>query len=87
MRSEFGRIHSDSYHSAQIRLECVGEGKVLSAGDFVSVTSSPLRGTMEWVEHITDDSVYLLEYKEKSNVSTSRDDIKVSFILIPADIY
>ena len=27
--SEFGRIHLDSYHSAQIRSECVGEGKVL----------------------------------------------------------
>ena len=57
------------------------------AGDFVSVTSGPLRGTMGWVEHIADDSIYLLEYKEKGNVSTSRDDIKVSFILIPADIY
>src|SRR5271168_1081981 len=26
----FGRIHSDSYHSARIRSECVGEGKVLN---------------------------------------------------------
>src|ERR1700678_1811678 len=25
----FGRIRSDSYHSARIRSECVGEGKVL----------------------------------------------------------
>ena len=41
---------------------------------------------MGWVERITDDSIYLLEYKEKGNVSTSRDDIKVSFILIPADL-
>ena len=61
--------------------------KVFSTGDFISVTSSPLRGTMGWVERIADDSIYLLEYKEKGNVSTSRDDIKVSFILIPADIY
>ena len=61
--------------------------KVFSAGDFVSVTSGPLRGMMGWVERIMDDSIYLLEYKEKGNVSTSRDDIKVSFILIPADIY
>ena len=61
--------------------------KVFSAGDFISVTSSPLRRTMAWVERIVDDSIYLLEYKEKGNVSTSRDDIKVSFILIPADIY
>ena len=61
--------------------------KVFSTGDFVSVTSSPLRGMMGWVECIMDDSIYLLEYKEKGNVSTSRDDIKVSFILIPADIY
>ena len=61
--------------------------KVFSAGDFVSVTSNPLRGMMGWIECIMDDSIYLLEYKEKRNVSTSRDDIKVSFILIPADIY
>ena len=61
--------------------------KVFSAGDFISVTSSPLRGTMGWVEHITDDSVYLLEFKEKGNVSTSRYDITVSFILIPVDTY
>ena len=38
-----------------------------------------------WVKCITDDSVYLLEYKEKGNVSTSRDDINVSFILIHTD--
>ena len=40
--------------------------KVFSTGDFISVTSGPLRGTMGWVERIADDSVYLLEYKEKS---------------------
>ena len=61
--------------------------KVFSAWDFVSVMSGPLRGTMGWVERIADDTVYLLEYKEKGNVSTSSDDIKVSFFLIPADIY
>ena len=61
--------------------------KVFSAGDFVSVTSGPLRGTMGWVERIADDTVYFLEYEEKGNVSTSSDDIKVSFFLIPADIY
>jgi hypothetical protein len=61
--------------------------KVFSDGDFVSVTSGPLRGTMGWVERIADDTVYLLEYKEKGNVSTSSDDIKVSFFLIPADIH
>ena len=61
--------------------------KDFSAGDFVSVTSSPSRGTMGWVECIIDDSVHLLEYKEKGNVSASSDNIKVSFILIPADIY
>jgi hypothetical protein len=62
--------------------------KFFSAGDFVSVTSGPSRGTMGWVEHIADDTVYFLEYKEKGNVSTSNssDDIKVSFFLIPADI-
>ena len=61
--------------------------KVFSAGAFVSVTSGPLRGTMGWVERIADDIVYLLEYKEKGNLSTSSDDIKVGFILIPGDIY
>jgi hypothetical protein len=61
--------------------------KAFSTGAFVSVTSGPLRGTMGWVERIADDTVYLLEYKEKGNLSSSRDDIKVSFILIPADIY
>ena len=60
--------------------------KVFSPGDFVSVTSGPLRGTMGWVERIADDTVYFLEYKEKGNVSTSSDDIKVSFLLIPADM-
>jgi ribosomal protein L24 len=61
--------------------------KVFSVGDFVSVMSGLLRGTMGWVELIEADTVYLLEYKEKGNVSTSSDDIKVSFILIPAHIY
>jgi hypothetical protein len=61
--------------------------KVFSTGAFVSVTSGQLRGTMGWVERIADDTVYLLEYKEKGNLSTSSDDIKVSFILIPGDIY
>ena len=51
--------------------------KVFSAGAFVSVTSGPLRGTMGWVERITDDTVSLLEYKEKGNLSTSSDDIKL----------
>ena len=60
--------------------------KAFSSGAFVSVTSGPLRGTMGWVERIVDDTVSLLEYKEKGNLSSS-DDIKVSFILIPADIY
>ena len=32
-----------------------------------------------------DDTVYLLEYKEEGNVSTSFDDNMVNFILIPAD--
>jgi hypothetical protein len=61
--------------------------KVFRAGEFVSVTSGPLRGMMGWVERIADDTVYLLEYKEKGNLSTSSDDIKVNFILIPGDIY
>ena len=61
--------------------------KVFSTGDFVSVTSGPSRGTMGWVERTEGDNVYLLEYKEKGNVSTSGDNIKVSFILIPADMY
>ena len=62
--------------------------KVFSNGAFVSVTSAgPSRGTMGWVERITDDTVYLLEYKEKGNISTSSDDIKVSFILMAVDIY
>jgi hypothetical protein len=42
---------------------------------------------MGWVECTADDTVYLLEYKEKGNLPSSGDDIKVSFILIPADIY
>jgi hypothetical protein len=61
--------------------------KVFSVGDFVSVMSGPLRGTMGWVERIEADTVYFLEYKEKGNVSTSSDNIKVSFILIPAHMY
>jgi transcription antitermination factor NusG len=61
--------------------------KFFSTGDFVSVMSGPLRGTMGWVERIVDDTVDLLEYKEEGNVSTSINDIKASFILIPADIY
>jgi transcription elongation factor len=59
--------------------------KVFSTGAFVSVTSGPLRGTMGWVERIEDDTVYFIEYKEKGNLSTSSNDIKVSFILLPAD--
>jgi ribosomal protein L24 len=58
--------------------------KVFSVGAFVSVTSGPSRGTMGWVERIAEDTVYFLEYKEKGNLSTSSNDIKVSFILIPA---
>jgi hypothetical protein len=61
--------------------------KVFSVGAFVAVTSGPLRGTMGWVERITDDNVFLLKYKEKGNLSTSSDDIEVSFILIAADRY
>jgi len=60
--------------------------KVFSPGDFVSIMSGPSRGTRGWVERITDDTVYLLEYKEEGNVSTSFDDTMVSSILIPADI-
>jgi hypothetical protein len=61
--------------------------KVFSSWDFVSVTSGPSRGTMGWVERMEDDTVYLLEYNEKGNLLTSRNVIKVSFILIPGDIY
>jgi hypothetical protein len=61
--------------------------KVFFPGDFVCVMSGPSRRTMGWVERILNDTVHLLEYKEKGNISTSGDDIKVSFILIPADIY
>jgi len=62
--------------------------KVFSTGAFVrvSATSGPLRGTMGWVERIADDTVYFLEYKEKGNLSKSNDNIKVSFILTPADV-
>jgi hypothetical protein len=59
--------------------------KVFSIGDFVSVTSGPLRGTMGWVERIENDTVYFIEYKEKGNLSTCSNDIKVNFILLPAD--
>ena len=58
--------------------------KVFSVGVFVSVTSGPLRGMMGWVECIADDTVHLLEYKEKGNLSNSSDDIKVSFITLPS---
>ena len=61
--------------------------KVFTPGDFVSVTSGPLRGTMGWVDRIAGETVDLLEYKEKGNVSTYSDGIKVSFNLIPGDIY
>jgi hypothetical protein len=61
--------------------------KVFFPGDFICVMSGPSRGTMGWVECISNDTVHLLEYKEKGNISTSGNDIKVSFILIPADIY
>ena len=60
--------------------------KVFSPGEFVSVMSGPSRGTRGWVERIADDTVYILEYKEEGNVSTSFDDTMVSFILILADI-
>ena len=63
--------------------------KFFSAGDFVSVMSGPLIGTSRttgWVELIVDDTVTLHEFKEEVNVSRSIDDVKVSFILIPADI-
>ena len=56
--------------------------KAFSNGDFVCVTSSPLRGTMGWVELIADDIASLLGYDEKGNLTSSRDDtIEVSFIL------
>src|SRR5271156_5649871 len=61
--------------------------KAFSTGDFVCVTSGLSRGMMGWVERISHDTAHLLEYKEKGNISTSSDDTKVSFILIPADIY
>jgi ribosomal protein L24 len=60
--------------------------KVFSVGDFVIVMSGPSRGLRGWVKRIADDTVHLHEYKEEGNVSTSFDDIMVSFILIPADI-
>ena len=60
--------------------------KIFSAGAFVGVTGGPSKGMMGWVERIVDDTVYLLKYKEEGNLSTSSDDIEVSFILIPADI-
>jgi hypothetical protein len=42
---------------------------------------------MGWAERIADETVYLVEYKEKGNLSTSSDDIKLSFILVPGDIH
>ena len=60
--------------------------KVFSMGNFVSVMSGPLGGMTGWVERLVDDTVYILEYEENGNVSTSSDDIKVSFLLIPADM-
>ena len=61
--------------------------KVFSLGDFISVMSGPSRGMRGWVERITDGTtISLLEYKEEGNVSTSFDDTKVSFILMPANI-
>ena len=61
--------------------------KVISVGDFVSVTSGPLKGTMGWVERIAEDIAYFIEYKEEGNLSTSSDGIKVRFIPIPVDVY
>ena len=55
--------------------------KVFSVRAFVSVISSPLREIMGWVECIIDNTVSLLKYKEKGNLSIS------NFILIPGDIY
>ena len=60
--------------------------KVFSPGNLVSIMGGPSRGMKGWVDRIEDDTAYLLEYKEKGNVSTSFDDSMVSFILIPADI-
>jgi hypothetical protein len=62
--------------------------KVFSPGDFVSVVGGPSGGTMGWVEHIVDDTVSILEYKEGGNISTSFDGATVSFIppVIPADV-
>jgi hypothetical protein len=60
--------------------------KVFSTGAFVSVSSGSLRGMMGWVEAIVDDTVHILEYNEKGNISTSRQDLKVCFILIPTDV-
>ena len=59
--------------------------KVFAISDFVSVTSGPCQGTMGWVEHIEDETAYLIEYNEKGNISS--DNIKVSFIPIPVGIY
>ena len=59
--------------------------KVFPPGDFISIMSGPSRGMRGWIERIVDDTVYLLEYKEEGNVSTSFDDNMVNFILIPAD--
>ena len=59
--------------------------KVLNISDFVIVTSVSRRGTMGWIERIENETAYLLEYNEKGNISSEY--MKVSFILIPADIY
>ena len=61
--------------------------KFFSHWAFVSVTSSPSRGMMGWVERTMDETVHLFEYKEKGNIPTASDDNMVSFILLPADIF
>ena len=85
-------------HSKMVgnRQECHGKAgerwrrsekiRYMTVGDFVIVMSGLLRETMGWVERIDADTVYLFEYKEKGNVSNSSDNIKVSFILIPAHV-
>ena len=42
---------------------------------------------MGWVERIVDETVHIFEYKEKGNISTPSDAVKVNFILIPVDIH
>ena len=65
-------IKAVSWHSVR---------KVFSPGDFVIVMSGPSRGRRGWVEHIADDTAYLLEYKEEGNVSRSSDDTTVSSLV------